>query len=404
MRYHVGTRLVAAICVAGCGGSRGATSVVHDSAGISIAESRSPAGIAFSIDSAPTLDVGPAAGSSSEFATSPLSVIRLANGALVAAGWATTEMRLFDGAGRWIRTVGRRGSGPGEFEGLGFVFQGPGDTLVTYEPGTERVQRWHPDGAFLSFSHFAQAPGRPGGWITGVFDDGSLLIESSRSDHRDDTQPAIRSQVTLFRAPVGGGKWDSLFSYPGVLRMRHPIEPTWTFGNPLFTPVPGYHQRAGRIAFAAGDRFEVRIYSANGILQQIVRRSTLPRTISSAEFDKAAAAFLSLRPAATRDRFRARLLETSTSRVRPPVSGVWLAGDGRLWATFGENDIGERVQASVFDSAGHWEGDVALPPGFEINQIDADGLLGTVVDSQGFRHIRFHRFIDNRRAGVLPRP
>ena len=71
---------------------------------------------------------------------------------------------------------------------------------------------------------------------------------------------------------------------------------------------------------------------------------------------------------------------------------MWLAGDGRIWATFGEPAIGEPVQASVFDSLGRWESDVALPVGIQINQIDSDGLLGTFKDEDGFRHLRFYRF------------
>lgn len=71
---------------------------------------------------------------------------------------------------------------------------------------------------------------------------------------------------------------------------------------------------------------------------------------------------------------------------------MWLAGDGRLWATFGEPAIGEPVHASVFDSLGRWESDVALPDGVQINQIDTDGLLGTFEDEDGFRHLRFYRF------------
>ena len=55
-----------------------------------------------------------------------------------------SDVRVFDSIGRWVRTVDRQGAGPGEFEALGFVYRGPGDSVVTFEPGTQRLQRRTP--------------------------------------------------------------------------------------------------------------------------------------------------------------------------------------------------------------------------------------------------------------------
>ena len=160
----------------------------------------------------------------------------------------------------------------------------------------------------------------------------------------------------------------------------------------MFSPAPTFHQRDGRIAFTQGDRFEIELRAPDGRPRMIVRRATASRLVSAAEFERAVDSWVSPLPPDLRRQLLPRLREASTSRVRPPISGVWLAGDGRIWATFGEPAIGEPVQASVFDSLGRWESDVTLPDGIQINQIDSDGLLGTFKDEDGFRHLRFYRF------------
>ena len=47
----------------------------------------------------------------------------------------------------------------------------------------------------------------------------------------------------------------------------------------------------------------------------------------------------------------------------------------------------------VFDSAGHWLGDVAMPEGFELHDVTAQGILGVHTDSLGVETIRLHRLV-----------
>lgn len=384
--------VLALLLTVGCSVKRPAGYTVRDSAGIRIAENTLPAGTLVQLDSQPVLDIGPADGANSEFVTSPLSVIRLGDGRIVAAGWATTELRIFDSTGHWTQTIGRSGSGPGEFEGLGLLFRDAADGWLTFEPGSLRVQRWNAAAELRSFGYLTLPGGGSGGWISGVFADGSLLVQRSRPEPGMDTELMMHRTVTYLRASSPTGPVDSLFSFLAVPVLRHVQNPDWGYGNPLFAPAPTVRQVGDAIAFTSGDRFEVQRRTPTGKLVMIIRRISEPRPITPSEWERAEADWYADGSADVRRLMLPRLRKASTSRLRPPVSAAYIAANGRTWATFGDALIGEAVNASVFDSLGRWEGDLALPTGFSIAQIDADGVLGTFTDTEGFRHIQFYRF------------
>ncbi len=90
--------------------------------------------------------------------------VRLDDGTIVVADGSSRELRFFDGLGGLVRTVGRRGAGPGEFEemeyGLGRL---TGDTLVALDRALRRVTRVSPAGVvvdtrLLPDSDFGQRP------------------------------------------------------------------------------------------------------------------------------------------------------------------------------------------------------------------------------------------------------
>ncbi|MEZ4455452.1 MAG: hypothetical protein R2882_02720 [Gemmatimonadales bacterium] len=302
---------------------------------------------------------------------------------------------MFDLLGRWVRSVGRSGGGPGEFEALGFVYQGAGDSVLTFEPGTQRLQRWTSGFEPVDLTLVVPTGDQPAVWVRGSFDDGSLVLLGTRPGAPAPGEPVERQRKVLFRRR-GNGAWDSLVSFATPPQVRDPRFPGSMLGDALFSPSPSYHARQGRLAFTSGERFEIEIRGVDGGLQSIVRRAHEPRTVTGEERRRALDAWAERMPVALRVDMRPVMEAASSSRVRPPVSQVWLAGDGRLWATYGNTDIGEPVRASVFDREGRWEGDLDLPSGLTVNQIDGDGILGTFIDADGFSHLRFYRLTSPR--------
>jgi hypothetical protein len=364
--------------------------VVRDSAGVQIVENRAPSGPRLILDSLATIRIPSAQPGQPEF-YSLISAVRLSDGRFVAAGWAMTELHFFSPDGAWQRTAGRRGSGPGEFEALGFVYRLSGDTLLTFEPGAQRLQRWTPDGEALSLELLVSPPGMPSANLRGPFPDGSLLLTTSVPDLAASTDLLLRGQVTLYRASPGGAEWTPLLSYPGAPSIRSPENPQFSWGRPLLAPAPSVDHHGDRLAYSPGDRFEVRLFGLDGQLRQVIRRDAALPPVSAEELASAIARWGAGMPAERWQRMEPRIRETATYRVRPAVRVLRFIADGRLWVEHGSPELGDAVRASVFDSTGRWQGEVAVPEGLTILQVYADGVLGFRRDEDGFYALAFHR-------------
>jgi hypothetical protein len=74
--------------------------------------------------------------------------VRLDDGRIVVANAGTSELRIFDSTGRYLRAVGRRGSGPGEYQGaLGLTPAGR-DSLIVYDAGSGRFSVLDQEGEY----------------------------------------------------------------------------------------------------------------------------------------------------------------------------------------------------------------------------------------------------------------
>ena len=66
------------------------------------------------------------------------SALRLADGRVLVANAGVPELALFDSTGRYVRPVGRKGQGPGEFQGPISVFRWRADSVAVYDPAAVR--------------------------------------------------------------------------------------------------------------------------------------------------------------------------------------------------------------------------------------------------------------------------
>ena len=64
---------------------------------------------------------------------------------IVGASADRTQFMLYDGRGRLLRTVGRRGEGPGEYRGISRVLSGPGDSIHVVDQALARLTVLSPE-------------------------------------------------------------------------------------------------------------------------------------------------------------------------------------------------------------------------------------------------------------------
>ena len=71
------------------------------------------------------------------------------DGEIVVADGASQELRVFDAAGAHLRTLGKKGGGPGEFEGIAGMAWDDHGVLWVADPGNARYARYDRDGTYL---------------------------------------------------------------------------------------------------------------------------------------------------------------------------------------------------------------------------------------------------------------
>ena len=88
------------------------------------------------------------------------SIVADGTGQVFVADGLSQEIVVLTPGGRRLRTIGRRGRGPGEFSGLSSLAW-EGDTLVALDVETRRVTRFTSDGLLVATSPWPAEAGRP---------------------------------------------------------------------------------------------------------------------------------------------------------------------------------------------------------------------------------------------------
>src|SRR6185503_5497678 len=120
-----------------------------DSAGVRVVENVRPVWTgnrSWTLSAKPVVDIGSGDDSLYQLAT-VMGAVRLSDGSIAVATMSTNNIRVYDARGRYVRAIGRRGQGPGEFRQVMGLTRRPGDTLVVLD-SREELEFYSPDGKF----------------------------------------------------------------------------------------------------------------------------------------------------------------------------------------------------------------------------------------------------------------
>lgn len=368
--------------------------VVRDSAGIRIVESNAPAwgDVAWQVSDSPVVRIGAVGDESSQlFRVS--DVTQLANGSIVVANQGTDEVRVFDGSGGHVRTIGRSGRGPGEFTGVRRVYAIGGDSLLVVD--LARVSLFAPEGEFVRSTQEVSPPPDAavrlsnGAFIGLRFAPGQnpMVLGTSRPRYSLvrwspwDPDSAVIAEVdgdAVFRKqPEGSG---SVYSW------RQPFGPRLAMAT-----------HGDRLFLGDGVQFEIRVLDSIGAPMAIYRRDVAP---------------ISVTEDALRTYERSRLDEQRTEGFRLLLESVfreWTApetqpyfdtfvvdSEGNLWVRAYSRDQTVRPMWSVFDTDGKWLGDVATPRRLDVRAIGPDYVLGLWQDANDVEYVQKHPLVKPR--------
>lgn len=257
--------IVGALCVATLPATLSAQTpslpLIRDSAGVLIVEHHTirNAPIAFRIADKPLLELGGLKDDPREEldARNPFAnAARLSDGRIVVPEFSSFKM--FDAGGKFIREVGRKGDGPGEFWQLRDVCVANGDTLVAINYNARRVSVFDSSGKHVRTFTVA-------GYIGGgaCFSDGTFLLKT-------DTRPNPATTM----APERASRLDRVVTAQRIRMDGSVMAMVGTFQAEVLDGLPTIENTIarGRSIYAGDGRTaEIRIHTDAGKLREIIR-------------------------------------------------------------------------------------------------------------------------------------
>jgi hypothetical protein len=364
---------------------------VRDSAGVTIVayDALRPDPLPWTIGDEPVVEIGAVEGDEAYQLGQVAGVTRLSDGRIVIADGGTLGLRFYDATGRHLVTAGRKGQGPGEFDGLWSVWALPGDTIMAYDGNLKRVSVFTPDGAFVrSFNlDFAQGFPQLGGMLT----DGTLIGSRGFAFQPSQIDGVIRDTAPVLRFAADGtfsdsvGRWLSREYYVHGTRNE-----AWASSLPFGRSMT---LALGRGGFYVGstERFEIEWRDGTGRLSRIVRATPAPVPVTAADLDRVKAERMESADANWRRRQERMFAEMPVPSTRPAFGVLEVDPEGNLWV--GESIVSARDSQPwiVFGPDGRLRGSIVTPAGFSVREIGQDYLLGTSRDEMDVERVRMYR-------------
>ena len=391
--------VVGAVALVACGSRPGPMTKVRDSAGVTLVDNRAPVdrvASRYRIDSVPLVDIGGGPDPHGEF-TPDVKAVHLRGGQIVVA--EGHELRWFDRRGRWLRSVGRQGSGPGEFRQINLLAQF-GDSVLIYDLALRRASVFDSAGNYGRSSTILDADTLGDTFPVGVLGDGRLLLASYHEPapanglRRDSVMLRIGSPTGTIQADIGRFPWvDQVIEVrSGGISMSRTV-----FGRLAY-----WGTLDSLVLVASNDRFSFDWYGADGRLKRSVRRQWTPVPVTTADVTAQIEEWLGGFPAGMEERkakARASWAAAPRREVKPPYGPVLVSAAGEVWVQeYGEP--GQRTRPavhSVFDRSGQWLGQVIMPAGVEPKVIGTDEILAAWRDQDEVTHVRVYRLRQSAR-------
>ncbi len=385
--------------------NRGPTVSVRDSAGISIVENRGevdPDLNAWTVDPTPILSVGTFQGDSLQQLYQVQGAAALPDGGVAIANGGYGQVRIYDAQGQFVRSLGRKGEGPGEFQAPALAGFLPPDTLVVVDNRLRRITLFTLDGEMPRSEGMEEdVGGSVSPW--GIFADGSTVVGGGfyfSSSNGEALSTGYSRRLTTYRSVARDGSLVTDFGeFPGseffmVVRsqgggmvMMARLVP---FGKFPMAAVGG-----NRFYFGSGDSWEIREYSPEGALRQLIRWDKPLRPVESEDLSR----FIESQVEDAEDptqaqEIRQQYAEMPSPDFMPAFAGLSVDAMGYLWVERYRGPGEDIPEFDIFDSQGHLAGYAALPEDADVLQIGDDYILALYRDELGIEFVRmfaFHR-------------
>ena len=287
------------------------------------------------------------------------------------------ELRVFDATGAHVRTVGRKGAGPGEFRQPLRVDLGPEGQLWVVDPLNARLSVFDSAGTYL------EGLRTPGGFV--------LFPWKGGFDERGAYYSPIQLPPVNSRPVFGFGRFDRSFSPLDTVHL--PTDPvtrasfatvsnngqsSMTAGVPFQGGLRWQLSQSGTVWALITDQYRLIEFTTTGDTLHVSTKQHEPLAVSSEERAKAIADL---------KWFTSQGGQIDESRIpptRPLTTDFFLDDAGFVWVATGRGASMDEQPFDVFNPTGQFLGSVVAPFRLLLSPqpIVRDGLLyGVVSDS-----------------------
>lgn len=336
-------------------------------------------------------------------------------GDIVVADAGTGVMRVFDEDGQYVRTLGRRGEGPGETTRPD-VLTWLGDSILAVTGANYQAVRFDGSGALVEQTPLMHETGvvypvgrSTVGWFVWLWSSNSpfgqlranqILADSLEIRHVNDSGARTSIEVAdrdtarfVIRIPRG------------PRTMAVPTDRGFSSARLLWDPEAFYATGAGVLFVSRGDPYQIDSFDASGRWLRSVRRVVAQVPVSDsltqdyerriiAHYDTVISEYLTAMRAAG-----LASLNAPIPAVMPPIHRLLVSSTGAFWVE--RRDLAQDLVAPMlpnsepafggtwdrFDREGRFVGAVRLPAEFRPFTLEADAVYGVLRDSFDVEYI-----------------
>lgn len=303
----------------------------------------------------------------------------ISDGRIVVADESSGALKVFDPSGRFVRTVGQRGEGPGEFESPFLAGRIGSDTMLVVDPPLRRVSLLHADDGFLG-SWLIPASLPPFFSPLGSLEDGTVIVRQ-REMFRFPTAPGghtLQDTLGAFSISPDGTGPEEFGRFPGPeLFLR--VSPGGNRGGlKAFGHQTRFAVGSDRIYVGPLNRSEIEVYDAAGSLIRIFRLADPGVRVVPEDLDRARAELVDRYGAGRSSELESLYRDMPIPEHFPAFGELKVDPKGRLWVQEYPMPRRDDVSWTILNKEGWILAQTVLPRALEVLDIGTDFILGVL--------------------------
>ena len=363
------------------------TFTVRDSAGVRItttaATDRGAGSVCSLAESPDTRVTSPRSGEWTLYRIVDLDLME--DGRIVVLNRGSQELLMFGRDGEFLRSIGRRGEGPGEFmDAIELDFIG-GDSIVVWDWHLGRLQLFEPDGSHGRSIRLQPPVFNPTGHVGVLGQDGMAM---GSHDVRSFETELTAQFLQVLRYDWSGTLLDTLATLRyGELGMVD--AEARMMGSPIFESRGVFSTQGNLLYTSDGSSPEVRVHRGDR-LESIVRWRPGDLSVRTEDVEAYKADYMERY--GNSQLVRKRLHAFPAKDAFPAVMEIRIGAQGRIWTRTFARPGSTATEWLGFAETGAFICSLSVPPRFKVYHFDSSAVVGVHRDEMDVESVEVRSF------------